>query len=102
MKKDTISPIDPRISRLIQQTLIEIRQASPTGLNPLESALEAYRLRLQTLAPNLLMSMQKELTERIMQENDLSSRFVLKLMHDVTDAVRDGRRPAYLMTVLSP
>lgn len=100
MKKDTTDR-DSRISYLINQTLSEIRDGSPTGSNPLEGALESYRQRLQGLPRPLLSGIHRELVGRIMIEEDLSARFVLKLMHDVTEAVREGRRPAYLMTALS-
>ncbi|HEY9839646.1 MAG: hypothetical protein ACAI44_12760 [Candidatus Sericytochromatia bacterium] len=93
-------PIYLSIQDLIQQTLRQLREHAPTGPNPLASTLEAYRLCLQGLTHSQLSLVRHELVNRIMQEDDLSTRFVLKLMHDVTDAVRDGRRPAYLLEAL--
>jgi hypothetical protein len=98
--KNKSYPLYPPIPDLIQMTLSEIREGSPAGRNPLEGALEAYRLRLQGFPREQLGLTRNELMKRIMQEDDLSTRFVLKLMHDVTEAVLEGRRPAYLMTTL--
>lgn len=85
------------INDLIQQTLIELRQAPASGPNPLAGSLETYRQRLQALPQGRLRLIRDELLNLIMQEADLSTRFVLKLMHDTTSAVFEGRRPAYLM-----
>ncbi|PKL74910.1 MAG: hypothetical protein CVV27_18100 [Candidatus Melainabacteria bacterium HGW-Melainabacteria-1] len=95
----TNHPIKAEIQTLITQTLKHLREAGPVGRNPLESALETYRQRLQLLASEQLQLIRAELMHHIMREDDLSTRFVLKLMHDVTEAVPQGRRPAYLMPV---
>lgn len=88
------------IHDLIQQTLAELRQAPAVGSNPLAGALETYRQRLHSLPQGQLRMVRNELLNHIMQEDDLSTRFVLKLMHDIITAVCEGRRPAYLMMPL--
>ena len=81
---------------MIQQTLRQLRENAP-GRNPLAGALESYRQRLQELKHSQLSQVRNDLIHRIMQEDDHNTRFVLRLMHDVTDAVCEGRRPAYLL-----
>lgn len=94
-------PQNPDSLNLISQTLVELRENKPSVQNPLESSLEAYRQKLQVLQALELRALRQELVSRIIEEDDLSTRFILKLMHDVTEAVCEGRRPAYLMPVFS-
>ena len=98
MKYQQKNPVPLSSSDLIQRTLQQFRETSANGRNPLAGALEAYRLQLQSLRQPQLRQVRNELINRIMQEDNLSARFVLKLMHDTTDAVCEGRRPAYSMS----
>ena len=101
MNEEQIYPMEPKIKTLIQQTLQHLREGASQSRNPLESTLEAYRQTLRQLPHGELDRARGVLMHQIMQEDDLSTRFVLKLMHDVTEAVREGRRPAYLMPAIA-
>ena len=84
---------------LIQQTLQDLRESPADLYNPLDSMLEGYREFLQSLSRHQVRQLRKELLYQITHEEDLSTRFVLKLMYGVTDAVYEGHQLIYMAPV---
>lgn len=86
---------------LINETLKQLRQGQPVNsANPLYPALQFFASRIKALSPEQQQQFSQALMLRICETPELSTRFLLRLMSDLSDAVCEGREWPYF--TLSP
>lgn len=86
--------LQPR--QLIEATLQDLRQQKKPGCNPLYPALQRFARQLKSLPAAQQTLVSQTLMAEICQTPDLHTRFVLRLMSDLSDAVREDRELPYL------
>ncbi|MBF2054972.1 MAG: hypothetical protein IGS03_16110 [Candidatus Sericytochromatia bacterium] len=82
--------------QLIAATLNDLRQQNTTGSNPLYPALQHFARQLKSLPAEHQALVSQLLMAEICQTPDLPTRFVLRLMSDLSDAICEGRELPYL------
>jgi len=86
----------PVAERLIEQALVQIRAQNNRTQNPLQAGLQLYLEALNSLSADSRTELKACLAARICQENDLNTRFLLRLISDTTDAVMAQQTVPYL------
>lgn len=90
------APSDLQALQLIERTLKALRQPGAPGHNPLYPALQNFAGQLKALPTAQQQQVSQTLMAQICQTPDLHTRFVLRLMSDLSEAVCEGRELPYL------